>query len=336
MSTIVQIAFAVGEPNGRKTNGAATVPLAAAAGLAALAEEAGVAAIRLLDQASPGDVLDPTVTAAHLSGRGGVGLVVEVPTTGHAPYNTARRVLSLDRAAGGRVGLALRTGEGDEVTDASTPDAAAAQPVRRWQEYAGVLTRLWESFPRGALVGDQESGVIVDDARVAAIDYAGEVYRVAGPLDGPASVQGRPVLVADLDDFRAASAGAAFDAAFAAAPSLAHAADVVVVERGRAASADTVLTEALRNAGRARSEVALLGRVAVAPADPALVARQAEGLLTWVREQGLDGLELVPAGNAAAVAFALRELVPYLADAAPPLSTLRAAFGLPELAEASA
>ena len=59
-----------------------------------------------------------------------------------------------------------------------------------------MLTRLWESFPREALIGDQETRLVVDDALIRPIDHDGRFYRVAGPLDGPSSVQGRPVLAA--------------------------------------------------------------------------------------------------------------------------------------------
>ncbi|MDQ7905122.1 hypothetical protein RB614_11375 [Phytohabitans sp. ZYX-F-186] len=303
MSTPVLVTLAVGGP----------VPLAHAGAVAAVAEEVGVAAIRLVDA---GHTLDPTVVAAYLAGvHSGLGYVAEVPTTGNAPYNAARRLLSLDRAAGGRIGVALRAGEGDEVSEATVPDPAATDPVRRWTEYAWVLTRLWESFPRAALLGDQAAGVVIDQDLLRPVDHEGAFYRVAGPLDGPSSVQGRPVIVADLG---------ALDAA-----AVARSADVVVVDRERAAGADTALAEALRRAGRSRSDVALLGRVRVTAADPAALAGD---LRAWAGEDQLDGFELVPAGDVEAVVAALRALVPRLTDPAAPPPTLRAAFGLPEVA----
>jgi len=265
------------------------------------------------------------VVAAYLSGLGGrIGYVAEVPTTHHAPYNTARRALSLDRASGGLFGLALIPGEGDEVSDANAPQAPAG-PAARWSEYAEVLTRLWESFPRKALVGDQGAAVVADDALISPIDHEGAAYRVAGPLDGPSSVQGRPVLVADLNAFDAI----AID--HAALRAVASLADVVMVERGRVAGIDAVLTEALLDAGRSRSAVALFGRATVSASDPAAAARHAEGLLAWAADHRLDGVELAPTGDFAAVAAVLRELAPLIADTiAHPPSTLRAAFGLPE------
>ena len=233
MSTNVQLALAVGESGTavRPPGVPALVSLAEARAVAALAEEAGVGAIRLLDRSPAGHALDPTVVAAYLSGLGGrIGYVAEVPTTHHAPYNAARRALSLDRASGGLFGLALRPGEGDEVSDPNAPQAPAG-PAARWSEYAKVLVRLWESFPRKALVGDQGAAVVADDALIAPIDHEGVSYRVAGPLDGPSSVQRRPVLVGDVSAFDP-DAIAIDHAALRAVASMA---DVVVVERGRVA-----------------------------------------------------------------------------------------------------
>jgi alkanesulfonate monooxygenase SsuD/methylene tetrahydromethanopterin reductase-like flavin-dependent oxidoreductase (luciferase family) len=194
------------------------------------------------------------------------------------------------------------------------PYPGATDPARGWREYARVLTRLWESFPRQALIGDQAAGLVVDDALITPIDHEGAFYRVAGPLDGPSSVQGRPVVVADLGVLDATA--------------VAESVDVVVVDREHAAGADTALTRALGLAGRSRADVALLGRVVVDPAAAIL----GDALLAWAEEDGLDGFELVPVGGTEAVITVLRALVPQLTDAAadtPP--TLRASFGLREI-----
>ncbi|MFD0647892.1 hypothetical protein ACFQ2Y_03460 [Streptomyces malaysiensis subsp. malaysiensis] len=68
--------------------------------IASVARDTGVTAVRLLD-GDPDDVLDTTVVAAHLAGRFPEShWIVDAPTTHNAPYNLARRVLSLDRATG--------------------------------------------------------------------------------------------------------------------------------------------------------------------------------------------------------------------------------------------
>ncbi|MCI2419759.1 LLM class flavin-dependent oxidoreductase [Saccharopolyspora sp. K220] len=304
MSKAIQLALAVG---------ASPVQLADAAAIAAVAEEVGVAAIRLVDGGA-GRTLDPTVVGAYLAGiHGRVGYVAEVPTTHNAPYNTARRVLSLDRATAGRTGIALRAGSGDEVSEATVPDPSATDPTQRWTEYALVLTRLWESFPRAALIGDQAAGLVIDDALIEPINHEAAFYRVAGPLDGPSSAQGRPVLVADLGTLDPVA--------------VARSADVVVVDRERAAGADAALAVALRQVGRSREDVALLGRVEVGPDTPAVELR------AWAAEHRLNGFELVPEGGAAAVVAMLRQLVTQIVDPAAFPPTLRTAFGLREVAE---
>jgi alkanesulfonate monooxygenase SsuD/methylene tetrahydromethanopterin reductase-like flavin-dependent oxidoreductase (luciferase family) len=295
MSTIVQL-----------TVGPGHVTLPDAVRVAAAAEATGVAAIRLAD----GGALDPAVVASYLAGlHQRIGYIAELPTTGNAPYNAARRVLSLDRATGGRTGVALRAGAGDEVSEPVTPDPSATGAARRWAEYAHVLTRLWESFPRPALIGDQATGVMVEDSLIRPIDHVGAFYRVAGPLDGPASVQGRPVIVADLGVLPVAAV-----AAFA---------DVVVADRPTVDGADTALIRALAAAGRSREEVALLARIAVSAVD--------DRLPDWLEEHGMDGAEVV-ARDADEIIGVLHGLAP-----APPQPTLRAALGLgpaPRLATA--
>nr|BFF26481.1 LLM class flavin-dependent oxidoreductase [Glycomyces mayteni] len=300
MSTFVQLSIAVGESG---------LGLADAGAVAALAEQVGVAAVRLRDE--PG-ALEPTIAASYLAGAHRIPFVPELSTTGNAPYNAARRLLSIDRAAGGQFGVALVPGAGDEVSGPAT-----AHPAERWREYAAVLARLWESFPREALVGDQEAAVFADDGLIHPIGHDGPLYRVAGPLDGPASVQGRPVLVADL-------AGLGFITA-------AERADAVVIDRGESPGADAALADALRAAGLPRSEAALVGRVPIEALDaPALDAPAlAADLRSWAAADRLDGFELVPAGGLESVAAVLRDLVPLLVNPSGP-PTLRAAFGLRE------
>ncbi|GLW30304.1 LLM class flavin-dependent oxidoreductase [Actinoplanes regularis] len=300
MSLPIQLAVAVG--------GLGLISLGDAEAVAAVAEAAGVAAIRLADRSAHGPVLDPTVVAAYLAGRhGAIGYVPVLPTTGNAPYNAARRLLSLDRATGGRTGVALRPGHGDEVSERNVPDPGATDPVRRWTEYARVLARLWDSFPRAALIGDQRSGVVADDTLIDPIHHEGTFYRVAGPLDGPSSAQGRPVVVADLDVVDVTAA--------------ATVADVVVADLDRAGGADTALTRALGLAGRDRREVALLGRVRVTRADA--TAELAARLRDAADEHLLDGIELLPEGGAADIVAVLRALPPR-----PLAPTLRSALGL--------
>lgn len=259
--------------------------LAEADTVAAFAQDAGVTGIRLVDRSGERPTIDPSVLAAYLAGRHPrLGWMIDVPTTLNAPYNLARRILSLDRATGGRAGLVLTAGAGDEVSDAAVSDRDAVDPVARWSEYATILTRLWESFPSAALLGYQDGAVVADDALIRPIDFAGRYYRVAGPLDGPSSVQGRPVLIAA-------------DPATLGWSRVARIADAVIVAAYEIGTGGRELTAALRTAGRCRDEIALLARTEDASA--------VEGL----REQGADGIILAVAGGAPAIRDALGGLV---------------------------
>lgn len=184
-SVPVQLALAVGGPG--------LLSLAEAGVVAAAAEEAGVAAIRLADRSPDGTALDPAVVAAYLAGRhAGVGYLPVLPTTGNPPFTAARRLLSLDTATGGRSGAVLRPGQGDQVP--------------RWTEYARVLTRLWQEFPGDGgpvLAGDLgllgvgelapvADVIVVDLGQAAGTDAVlSQALRLAGRERGEVALLGR-------------------------------------------------------------------------------------------------------------------------------------------------
>ncbi|GAB7069973.1 LLM class flavin-dependent oxidoreductase [Mycobacterium hodleri] len=277
------------------------VSLADAGAIAAAAERSGVTAIRLVDHVGENGAVDPSVIAAHLAGRyADIGWLIDTPTTHNAPYNVARRVLSIDRATGGRAGVVLLPGVGDEVSDAADPDPAATDPADRWEEYARILIRLWESFPAAALVGDQEGAVVADDTLIRPVDFDGRFYRVAGPLDGPSSVQGRPVLVAT----QPASLGWS---------RVASVADVVIVDGNEIDCAGVELEAALDAMGRSRDDVALLARIDSPDAVPKLA--------------GVDGIVVAIDGGAPAILDAIRAVAPRTSPGRRP--TLRAELAVP-------
>lgn len=276
------------------------VSLAEADEIAAVAEGAGVTAIRLIDRVGEHRATDPSVVAAYLAGKyTDIGWVIDAPTTHNAPYNLARRVLSLDRATGGRAGVVLLAGVGDEVSDAAVPDRGATDPADRWIEYARILTQLWESFPSAALLGDQQNAIVADDGLIRPIDFDGRFYRVAGPLDGPSSVQGRPVLIAT-------------EPAKVGWSRVVTIADAVIVPHGEIDGAAVELEAALRTTGRLRDEVALLARVDDALAVP----------------HGVDGIVLAVDGGAPEILGAIRTLTPRASSGR--LGTLRAELAVPE------
>lgn len=290
VSTILELA--VGE-------GPDQVSLPDAERLVSAAQSSGIDAIRLVDRSAGTPTLDPSVVGAYLAGEyRQISYLIDVATTHNAPYNLARRVLSIDRATGGRVGLTLRTGVGDEVSNpaAPDPDGAEADSASRWAEYAQILVALWNSFPAEALRGDQAAGIVADDLLIRPIGHDGTYYRVAGPLDGPSSPQGRPVLLADDSD------ALGWDR-------IGGVADAVIVDHAA-------------RVGRPPREVAVLSRIGIDDPD---TVRQALASST------ISGVVLVPHGSVDDTITAIGNLVRRPDSTAP--QHLRETLGLPALEE---
>ena len=146
----------------------------------------------------PGGALEPTVLLTALAGvTSRIGLIATASTTYNDPYNLARRFASLDHVSRGRAGWNIVT----------TATKAAAQNFglddtpghreryRRAAEFVDVSIGLWDSWEDGAEIGDKATGVYADPARIHPVDFAGEYFRVRGPLNVPRSPQGRPLLV---------------------------------------------------------------------------------------------------------------------------------------------
>ena len=146
----------------------------------------------------PGGALEPTVLLTALAGvTSRIGLIATASTSYNDPFNLARRFASLDHVSRGRAGWNIVT----------TATKAAAQNFglddtpghreryRRAAEFVDVSIGLWDSWEDGAEIGDKATGVYADPARIHPVDFAGEYFRVRGPLNVPRSPQGRPLLV---------------------------------------------------------------------------------------------------------------------------------------------
>jgi FMN-dependent oxidoreductase (nitrilotriacetate monooxygenase family) len=126
-----------------------------------------------------------------------IGLIGTASTSYSDPFNLARRLLTLDRISGGRLGWNVVTTAGDLAPRNFGRDAAPAHAERyeRAAEFVDVVLALWRSFPEDAIIGDRESGEFLDLERVRTIDHNGHFFRVRGPLNVPSSAQGHPVIV---------------------------------------------------------------------------------------------------------------------------------------------
>jgi len=122
---------------------------------------------------------DPAALATALSVRlPGWPVLAASDGLGDHPYNTARRLLSVDHLSGGRSGVVFRGG-----------GSAAEHTAERIR----VIRALWNSWPRESLLADRGAGVYARTGGIHAIDHRGADYNVYGALNSPASIQGEPV-----------------------------------------------------------------------------------------------------------------------------------------------
>ncbi len=61
-------------------------------------------------------------------------------------------------------------------------------------EYMDVVNKLWGSWEPDAFLADTESGVLIDPARVHAVNHEGRFFKTRGPLNSGPAPQGRPVI----------------------------------------------------------------------------------------------------------------------------------------------
>jgi FMN-dependent oxidoreductase (nitrilotriacetate monooxygenase family) len=146
----------------------------------------------------PGGALEPTLLLTALAGvTSHIGLIATASTTYNDPFNLARRFASLDHISGGRAGWNIVTTATKAAAQNFGLDDVPAHRERyqRAAEFVDVSVALWDSWEDGAEIGDKAAGYYADPARIHPVDFAGEYFRVRGPLNVPRSPQGRPLLV---------------------------------------------------------------------------------------------------------------------------------------------
>jgi FMN-dependent oxidoreductase (nitrilotriacetate monooxygenase family) len=146
----------------------------------------------------PGGALEPTVLLTALAGvTSHIGLIATASTTYNDPYNLARRFASLDHISGGRAGWNIVTTATKQAARNFGLDDNPSHRERyqRAAEFTDVSLALWDSWEDDAEVGDKASGSYADEDKIHEIGFAGEYFKVRGPLNVPRSPQGRPLLV---------------------------------------------------------------------------------------------------------------------------------------------
>jgi FMN-dependent oxidoreductase (nitrilotriacetate monooxygenase family) len=140
---------------------------------------------------------DPAITATLMAAATRrIGIVPTFATFTHPPYLLARMIASLDQISSGRIGWNMVTGSSDVAARNYGLDRLPEHDLRydMADEYMQVVNGLWDSWEPGAILADEESGVLVDHTKVHAVDFEGRWYRTRGPLNSGPCPQGRPVI----------------------------------------------------------------------------------------------------------------------------------------------
>ncbi|WP_028225195.1 LLM class flavin-dependent oxidoreductase [Paraburkholderia ferrariae] len=126
-----------------------------------------------------------------------IGLVGTASTTFNEPYHIARKFASLDHISGGRAGWNLVTSSNEHEAKNFGFDQhlAHARRYERAEEFAEVVTGLWDSWDEDAFVHDKAAGRFFDPAKRHVLDHRGEFFNVRGPLNVARAPQGHPVVV---------------------------------------------------------------------------------------------------------------------------------------------
>ncbi|MEZ0364147.1 luciferase [Mycobacterium sp. pUA109] len=246
--------------------------------------------------------LDPslvaTVAARHSTE---LGLVIAAAAHRDHPYNLARRLLSVDHAARGRVGWFALDADRHIGLNAAVDTWTGADlgPDHTAAAVAAVRT-LWRTWPLTSLVGDRETGVFADTAQIRHADIHG-TYSITGPLNVPGSLQG------DLPVWQQAGPAA-------------RDADVVVIEDGDPVPAGAAVVIRLRTVDRAA-----LRRVAHTPGAVGVLIRLTPDTLAAALDDVLPSAQhqdfiVAPAADT------LRQRLRLPVPADPDLSTHRHAF----------
>jgi FMN-dependent oxidoreductase (nitrilotriacetate monooxygenase family) len=140
---------------------------------------------------------EPGMVATLMAGvTSRVGLVPTLSTFSYAPYLVARMISTLDQISGGRAGWNMVTGSSNLSAQNFGAEKLPPHDQRyeMAEEFVEIVRRLWTSWEPGAIVADEERGVLIDPGKVHTIDYKGQYYSSRGPLNSGPSPQGRPVI----------------------------------------------------------------------------------------------------------------------------------------------
>src|SRR3984893_12983315 len=147
-----------------------------------------------LKYAASAPKLDPAVLVPYLAqATKHLGIVPTLSVSEYPPYLLARLVNSLDHVTEGRVGWNCVTGSNDGAAQNYGRDKHYPHDERYdiADEFADVVTKLWEAWEPDAVVLDREIPMFADGSKVHPIHHEGKYFKCRGPLNAPRSPQGR-------------------------------------------------------------------------------------------------------------------------------------------------
>ncbi|WP_291041352.1 NtaA/DmoA family FMN-dependent monooxygenase [Herbiconiux sp.] len=140
---------------------------------------------------------DPTAMVAILSQvTKDLGYIPTISTSFYPPFMAARMLTTLDQLSGGHAGGNLVTSASDRAAQNFGFDNHHAHDLRyeMAEEWADLVTQLWDSWEPGSVIMDTEKHVFADYTKVHPIEFEGRFYSSRGPLNTPPGPQGRPVI----------------------------------------------------------------------------------------------------------------------------------------------
>ncbi|MFF4309293.1 LLM class flavin-dependent oxidoreductase [Streptomyces sp. NPDC001507] len=185
-----------------------------AAGLAAVAENAGFTLVTLDDGVlPPGAAPDPVGrigaverAAFVAASTSTVGIAPVVPVTYAEPFHVSSQLASLDHISAGRAGWVVTEEEhpGAARVWGRPPVADAAGRARESGDGVEVARALWDSWEDDAVIRSVATSRYLDRDRLHYVDFTGETYAVKGPAIVPRPPQGQLVVLGRPDRVPAA------------------------------------------------------------------------------------------------------------------------------------
>ncbi|SDK47554.1 FMN-dependent oxidoreductase, nitrilotriacetate monooxygenase family [Jeotgalicoccus aerolatus] len=126
-----------------------------------------------------------------------IGLVGTVSTSYSEPFTIARQLASIDMMSGGRAGWNVVTspleGSAKNFSKDKHPEHSLRYDIA--DEHLAVVQGLWDSWEDDAFKRDKASGQYFDKDKMHELNYEGEFFKIAGPLNIERSPQGQPIIL---------------------------------------------------------------------------------------------------------------------------------------------